>query len=236
MPVIDGIDAVAGRRPDRGGRGSGPGRRGRRRRRNPGLGTSPGVGVADVLGMDGIRIGTFHAPPGLYAPPMRSPDRRQRPAWLPVSPAALPRSGFVQPCAAANPAIGSRLQSWPPAGRVAELGSFGDIAMQHTLFTLLAHGAAWYARHIGGGSGIAAVACVSSLLGYAVWRAIREIYRWGYTGLSWAPILSASGLMAFGGWSIAGEIGLVAGLPGLVPLALGRPVARHSIDIYRPRA
>lgn len=33
-------------------------------------------------------------------------------------------SGFVQPCAAANAAGASRLQSWPPVRRVAELGTF----------------------------------------------------------------------------------------------------------------
>jgi len=35
-------------------------------------------------------------------------------------------SGFVQPCAAASPAIALGLQSTPPAGRGAVLGSFGD--------------------------------------------------------------------------------------------------------------
>ena len=37
--------------------------------------------------------------------------------------AGTPRSGFVQPCAAANPAIALRLQSTRLVGRVAELGS-----------------------------------------------------------------------------------------------------------------
>src|SRR5437016_510844 len=40
----------------------------------------------------------------------------------------LPRSGSVQPCAAANPAGASRLQSVRPVRRVAELGSLGHSA------------------------------------------------------------------------------------------------------------
>ena len=44
---------------------------------------------------------------------------------LPALREALERSELVQPCAAANPAIASWLQSNAPVGRVAELGSLG---------------------------------------------------------------------------------------------------------------
>ena len=48
-----------------------------------------------------------------------------------------PRSGLDQPCAAANPAIASLLQSWHPAGRVAELGSLAGIRASHVHETYL---------------------------------------------------------------------------------------------------
>ena len=43
-------------------------------------------------------------------------------------PSGPPPSGWVQPCAAANPAIASRLQSDALVGRVAVLGSLGGTA------------------------------------------------------------------------------------------------------------
>jgi len=55
--------------------------------------------------------------------PTRS-DEHERPVGRPPGP---PHSGWVQPCAAANPAIASLLQSWRPVGRVAELGSLACI-------------------------------------------------------------------------------------------------------------
>lgn len=66
MLVIDGIDEVAWGAANGGDRGQRP----RRRRRMLRLGASQGVGVAKVLRMDGVRIGTFHTPPGLHCPPV----------------------------------------------------------------------------------------------------------------------------------------------------------------------
>jgi len=57
-------------------------------------------------------------------PPKNIPtaNLHAQPPTVPLSP---PRSGFVQPCAAANPAGASRLQSVRPVRRVAALGSLG---------------------------------------------------------------------------------------------------------------
>jgi len=69
--------------------------------------------------------------------------RRARPSLLRRA------SGFVQPCAAANPARASRLQSLPPLRRVAALGSLGFTLMskRYLIFCLAAvaliAGAVW---------------------------------------------------------------------------------------------
>jgi hypothetical protein len=85
----------------------------------------------------------FKSPPAISQITQPNPNanlqsrRRSKPTTHPRR-AATPRSGFVQPCAAANPAGASRLQSLRPVRRVAELGSFGDMTNMKSRTIVLA--------------------------------------------------------------------------------------------------